>query len=112
MKEKLAAYTAALNRYDFDAVEAMFAEDAVYISPGIGGEIKTRAAIMAAFRSYFRQHTDQVNIDEDIVLADAQTIRSRWRLKASTSNRSGSQRIYFNTERLIVRIEVEDEGSY
>jgi len=108
MKEKLAAYTEALNRFDLDSVERMFAGDAVYVSPGLGGEIKTRAAIMAAFRDYFRQHTDQTNEDEAIEQLDELTLQSRWRLKSSASNRSGKQRITFNDEGLIMRIVVKD----
>ncbi len=109
MKERLAAYTAALNRYDLDAVEQVFAEDAVYVSPGLGGEFNGRAAIVAAFRDYFRQHTDQVNTDEDVRQVGEHTLQSRWRLQSSSSNRSGRQRIMFNTDGLISRIDVNDD---
>jgi ketosteroid isomerase-like protein len=109
MNEKLAAYTAALNRYDLDAVEKMFAEDAVYVSGGVGGEIRTRSSIIQAFHAYFHQHTDQVNLDEDVVQLDECTSISRWQLKSSKSTRSGMQRISFNNQGLIVRIEVEDD---
>jgi len=109
LAHRLAAYTAALNRYDLDAVEQMFAADAAYVSPGIGGEITGRAAIMAAFREYFRQHTDQVNKDEDVLQMDEHTLQSRWHLKSAKSNRSGRQRITFTAAGLIARIEVEDD---
>jgi len=109
VKEKLAAYTAALNRYDLDAVERMFTADAVYVSPGVGGELKGRPTIMAAFRAYFRQHTDQMNKDEDVRLMDEHTLQSRWHLKSAKSNRSGRQRITFTAAGLIARIEVEDD---
>ena len=105
----LADYTAALNRYDFNAVESMFAESAVYVSPGLNGEIKGRAAIMAAFRSYFAEHADQVNIDEDVRALDANTLQARWRLESSKSKRSGMQIINFNAEGEIQRIAVLDD---
>ena len=109
MKARLAQYTTALNRNDLGAVADMFAEDAVYISPGVGGEVNGRAAIMAAFRDYFRQHTDQVNTDEDAHQVDEHTLQSRWRLKSSNSSRSGIQRMVFTAAGLITRIEVEDD---
>jgi hypothetical protein len=105
---RLAEYTAALNRYDLDAVEQMFAEGAVYLSTGVGGEIKGRAAIMDAFRAYFAQHADQVNVDEDVRQLDEHTLEARWRLISSRSNRSGMQRITFGDEGMIARIEVAD----
>ncbi len=109
MREKLAAYTSALNVYDFDAVEQMFTEDAVYVSGGVGGEIRGRAAIIKAFRDYFHEHKDQVNRDEDVVQLDEHTIQSRWRLQSPTSTRSGKQKLTFSKEGLIGRIEVTDD---
>ena len=107
---KVAAYTAALNRYDLDAVEQMFAADAIYVSPGLGGEVKGRAAIIAAFRVYFRQHTDQVNTDENVQQIDGHRLQSRWHLKSAKSSRSGRQRMTFTEMGLITRIEVEDDA--
>ena len=109
MKKRLADYTAALNRYDLSAVEEMFAEDAIYISPGLHGAIHGRAAIIAAFRSYFAEHVDQVNVDEDARALDAHTLQARWRLESSKSKRSGKQIINFNAEGEIQRIEVLDD---
>ena len=109
MKQRLAAYTAALNRYDLSAVEEMFAEDAIYISPGLHGAIHGRAAIIGAFRSYFAEHVDQVNVDEDARALDAHTLQARWRLESSKSKRSGKQIINFNAEGEIQRIEVLDD---
>ena len=109
MKQRLAAYTAALNRYDLDAVGDMFAENAVYVSSGFNGEIKGRAAIIAAFRSYFAEHTDQVNIDEDMRVLDANRLQARWRLESSNSKRSGAQIISFDVQGKIQRIEVHDD---
>ena len=109
MKQRLAAYTAALNRYDLDAVESMFAENAVYMSPSLNGEIKGRAAIMEVFRSYFAQHTDQVNVDEDVRVLDANRLQARWRLESSKSKRRGTQIISFDADCKIQHIEVQDD---
>ena len=109
MKQRLAAYTAVLNRYDLDAVGDMFAENVVYVSLGLNDEIKGRAAIMEVFRSYFAQHTDQVNVDEDMRVLDANRLQARWRLKSSKSKRSGTQIISFDVQGKIIRIEVRDD---
>ena len=109
LKALLADYTTALNRYDLGVVADMFAEDAVYVSPGVGGEINGRVAIMSAFKDYFRQHTDQVNRDEDVQQVDENTLQARWHLQSSSSTRSGTQRISFNAAGLIARIEVQDD---
>ena len=105
----LADYTAALNCYDLETVENMFSESAVYVSPGLNGEIKGRAAIRAAFRRYFAEHPDQVNVDEEARALDAHTLQARWRLESSKSKRSGNQIINFNAEGRIQRIEVRDD---
>ena len=105
----LADYTAALNRYDLETVENMFSENAVYVSPGLDGEIKGRSAIMEAFRRYFAEHQDQVNFDEDAGALDANTLQARWRLASSKTKRSGKQIINFNAEGEIQRIEVLDD---
>lgn len=109
MKQRLAAYTAALNRYDLDAVGDMFAENAVYVSSGLNGEIKGRAAIISAFRSYFAEHIDQVNVDEDMRVLDANRLQAHWRLESSKSKRSGTQIISFDVQGKIQRIEVHDD---
>ena len=106
---RLGAYTAALNRFDMDAVEQMFAEDAVYASPGLTHEMQGRGAIMAAFRAYFEKHPDQVNEDFDILALDAQTVEARWTLKSSRSHRTGTQRITYDEAGRMIRVEVSDD---
>lgn len=105
----LAAYTDALNRYDLDAVEHMFAEDAVYASPGLAHEMRGRKAIMSAFRNYFAEHTDQINEDLDIQVLDSKTVECRWTLRSLKSQRSGVQRVVFNATDQIARIDVSDD---
>ena len=114
MKERLAAYTAALNRYDLSAVEEMFAEDAVYISPGLHEALHGRAAIMAAFRIYFADHIDQANVDKNVRMINATDIQSDWSLTATNArtgeivSRKGTQVMTFNSEDRIALIQVLD----
>ena len=112
MKEVLAAYTAALNRYDFTAVENLFAENAIYMSSGFRGELHGRVAIMTAFRAYFAEHTNQVNEENNVRVIGANLIQSDWSLSATNSvngkfvQRKGTQVITFNNEGRIALIQV------
>ena len=108
-------YHAALNANDLEKVSAMFADDAVYVSPGLNGEIKGRAAIMQSMRSYFAEFADQISTDESVTLTAPFTVRSFWYLKATSnktgnaSERRGSEFVTFNEESLIIRVEVSDD---
>ncbi len=110
----LAEYTAALNRYDLGAVENMFAENAVYVSPGLNGEVTGRTAIMQAFRAYFADHTDQVNVDWNVKVIGNKKIQSDWSLTATkvhtgeAVSRQGSQVMTFDGEDRIARVQVLD----
>ena len=113
-KARLLAYTAALNRFDFDTVEALFAPDAVYVSAGVGGTIVGRQAIMLAFKVYFAEHPDQVNEDSNIQLLGPNAIKADWKLRATNIKsgmhiqRRGTQIVSFDAQGKIVRIEVFD----
>lgn len=107
-------YHEALNRYDPAVVKPMFAEDAVYVSPGIAGRITGRDRIIAAFDAYFAEHPDQQAEDDDISHAGAFAARSRWRLQATARStgrairRAGAETVTFDSAGLIVLVEVED----
>lgn len=111
--ELLHRYHAALNDVDLDRVESMFAENAEYLSPGIGA-ISSRTAIIAAMRSYFAEYPDQVSIDDRVEAVGTDRARSQWRLKATSKStgeayvRRGTETIRFTSEGLILRVEVED----
>jgi ketosteroid isomerase-like protein len=108
-----AEYHDALNRYDFAEIEQMFAEDAEYHSPGIGG-LYGRHDIMAAMKSYFAEFTDQVSSDENLELVAERSVRTQWKLQATTKSsgrlvkRQGVETITFNEKGLISVVEVED----
>ncbi len=68
-------YHAALNNFDFAAIEKMFAEDAEYHSTGIGagvGGLYGRSAIMEAMKAYFTEFSDQVSADDSIEAIEPQ----------------------------------------
>ena len=106
-------YHAALNAYDPAIVTPMFADDAVYDSPGVGA-LEGRDAIIAAFTRYLDEYADQQAVDDEIVAVGDSAARSRWRLIA-TSRRSGKrlercgvETITFSSGGLIARVEVRD----
>jgi ketosteroid isomerase-like protein len=111
----LKKYHAALNGFDLDSVAKMFAENAVYISPGLKGEIKGRDLIMHAMREYFLEYDDQISTDESISTIDLTAAKSVWHLSAINSKtgkktmRSGVEIITFDSNNLIVRVEVSDQ---
>lgn len=110
----LAHYHAALNAYDEGTVKAMFAEDAVYVSPGVKGRIAGRDAIIAAFTAYFAEHPDQHAIDDEVTRVGADAVRSRWRLEATARStgrrvaRRGTETVRFGADGLIRHVEVTD----
>jgi len=110
----LRRYHAALNAYDARTVSPMFAEDAVYVSPGIDGRIAGRDAIIAAFTRYFAEHPDQHAIDEEVALVATNSVRSVWRLEATARStgrrvtRRGTETVRFGDDGLIRHVEVED----
>lgn len=110
----LRRYHEALNGYDAQAVKAMFAEDAVYVSPGVNGRLQGRDAIIAAFSAYFAEHPDQLAIDDAVEQLGPDGVRSRWRLTATARStgqavtRRGSETIRFRPDGLIAHVEVTD----
>ena len=110
----LRRYHDALNDYDERTVKAMFAEDAIYVSPGVSGRIAGRDAIIAAFSAYFAEHPDQHAVDDAIMPLGSRSARSSWRLEATARSsgtavrRSGSETIHFDDAGLILRVEVQD----
>lgn len=111
---RLLAYHTALNAFDLGAVEAMFAVDAQYISPGLQGAVQGRTAIMNAMRDYFAENADQHAEDAEIVELVPHVVRSRWSLSAISSKtgkvttRHGTEVVTFNAAGLIQRVEVFD----
>lgn len=107
-------YHAALQPYDAAIVKAMFAPDARYVSPGVGGAIEGREAIIAAFTAYFAEHPDQHSVDDGVTAIAPDTAQAEWSLKATTAStgkpyvRRGRETICFDAQGLIVQVTVED----
>jgi ketosteroid isomerase-like protein len=111
-RKRLEEYHAALDRLDFEAIEAMFAPDAVYISNGVGS-LKGRKAILAAFREYFGEYRHEESVDSRIETLGSNEVRSHWRLKARDRSgkvirREGIETVWFSDDGLIVTILVDD----
>jgi hypothetical protein len=110
----LIRYHAALDSYDAGRVRPMFAENARYVSPGVGGAIVGRDAIIAAFSAYFAEHPDQHAVDNDVEAISADTARAGWRLTATSAStgapyeRRGWETIRFDEAGLIADVLVED----
>ncbi|TWF57181.1 nuclear transport factor 2 family protein [Neorhizobium alkalisoli] len=107
----------AINAIDFAAIEEFFAEDATYVSNGVG-DLKGRAEIMAAIRGYFADYPDQEADDELIELVSPMAARAVWSLTATHSGtgkpleRRGEETITFNEEGRVVRVEVTDYQAF
>ncbi len=106
-------YYAALSNFDYAALEKIFAEDAEYHSSGIGG-LYGRPAIIEAMRAYFHEFSDQVSTNDSIELLGDMSVRTHWRLHATTKSsgrkvtRQGVEIIHFNPKGLIATVEVKD----
>jgi hypothetical protein len=108
-------YYTALNSFDYAALEKLFTEDAEYHSSGIGGGgLYGRPAIIEAMKAYFHEFSDQVSTNDSIELLGENTVRTHWRLQATTKSsgrkvkRQGIETIHFNPKGLITIVEVQD----
>ena len=114
MIDRVIAYTAALNRFDLDAVEMMFAENAIYISGGHGGAFHGRQAITQALREYLAEHPNQVAVDKHLKKIGFNDVQSDWTLTATNTRtgksilRRGIQVFTFNDEGQIRVVQVLD----
>jgi uncharacterized protein (TIGR02246 family) len=110
----LKRYHAALNAFEFYAVADMFAVDAVYVSPGLNGEISGRQKIKAAMQEYFAEFADQVSVDEEIEQLNDFEVRTIWNLQATSVktglqlSRRGEELVTFNSDSKITRVQVRD----
>jgi Domain of unknown function (DUF4440) len=111
----LRRYHSAQNAFDMARVESMFAENAVYVSPALSGELKSRSVIMMAMRKHFAEYSNQVSRDQEIKQIDDYTVWSRWSLNATSAFsgakiiRKGTETIKFNSLGHIQSIEVKDD---
>jgi ketosteroid isomerase-like protein len=110
----LKTYHAALNAFELATVQRMFAINAVYVSPGLNGEIMGREKIMAAMQEYFAEFSDQVSVDEEIEQLNDFEVRTIWSLQATSIktrlhvSRRGEELVTFNSDSKITRVQVRD----
>jgi ketosteroid isomerase-like protein len=113
---RLIAYHDAINKLDFSTIEAIFAEDAVYDSGGLGGVVSGRGPIMDGFRRYFDAYPDQVAEDSVVEALDGLRVRSVWRLTATHKVtgeallRAGEEIVTFDETGRILRVDVTDRA--
>ncbi|MBL8584539.1 MAG: nuclear transport factor 2 family protein [Rhizobiaceae bacterium] len=111
--EAVRRYHDAINRLDYQALDDFFAQDAVYVSNGIG-TVSGKEAILASFRAYFAEYPDQVAVDDLIENISAVEARSVWRLAATSARtgqpliRSGEEIVRLDAEGRIERVYVRD----
>lgn len=108
-------YHAALNHYDAARIAPMFADGAVYVSPGVNGRLEGRERIIAAFSAYFAEYANQHSVDERIERLGPLMARSHWHLHATAGSsgkpvqRRGVETVSFDEAGLILKVEVEDK---
>jgi len=115
--EEIKRFHGAINALDFDAIESYFAEDATYVSNGVGS-LSGRADIMVAFRKYFDDYPDQTATDTLVEKLSPTAGRAVWSVRATHSKtgkplvREGEETITFNEDGRIARVEVIDYRAF
>ncbi|MBB4576242.1 nuclear transport factor 2 family protein [Rhizobium lentis] len=111
--EEIERFHAAINALDFPVIEGYFAEDATYVSNGVGS-LAGRSEIMAAFRRYFDDYPDQTAENSLVETLTPLSGRAVWSLRATHSKtgepliREGEETITFNAEGRIIHVDVTD----
>jgi ketosteroid isomerase-like protein len=112
----ITAYHAALNAHDVDLVETLMAENAQYVSAGLG-VVNGRVAIVAAMRSYFANYKDHKSWDEHVEATGAHSAHCTWRLTATEGKsgksiaRLGTEEVTFDGDALVLKVHVTDAGT-
>lgn len=103
------SYDAALAARDFAAAASHFADEAVYVSPGVGGTVTGRAAIRAMFEGFFARHPLAHWHNDRWFLrpGEAQAVSHEWELHVPGEQaRRGTETSWFDAAGLIIRLEV------
>src|SRR6478609_7330741 len=110
-------FHAAINDLDFPEIENWFAEDATYVSNGVGS-LAGRAEIMAAFRRYFDDYPDQTAFNTLVERVSPYAGRAVWSVRATHSKtgkplvREGEETITFNEDGRVTRVDVKDYQAF
>lgn len=106
-------FHSAINDLDFPEIENWFAEDATYVSNGVGS-LAGRTEIMAAFRRYFDDYPDQTAENSLVETLTPLSGRAVWSVRATHSKtgkpliREGEETITFNEDGKVTRVDVTD----
>jgi len=115
--EELKRFHGAVNALDFETIENYFAEDATYVSNGVGS-LSGRADIMVAFRKYFDDYPDQTAMDTLVEKVSPKAGRAVWSVRATHSKtgnplvREGEETITFNEDGRVTHVEVTDYRAF
>ncbi|OWV85123.1 nuclear transport factor 2 family protein [Rhizobium sp. R693] len=115
--EEIKRFHGAINALDFDTIENYFAEDATYVSNGVGS-LSGRADIMVAFHKYFDDYPDQTAMDTLVENVSPKAGRAVWSVRATHSKtgnplvREGEETITFNEDGRVTHVEVTDYRAF
>lgn len=111
--ERIELFHDAINRINYEEIENFFAENATYVSNGVG-DLAGRDAIMEAFRGYFDKYPDQTASNSLVETLTPLSGRAVWSVRATHSKtgqpliREGEETITFNEDGRVVRVDVTD----
>ena len=111
--ERVRLYFAAIEAIDFEAIEAFYADNATYVSNGVGS-LSGRQEIMAAIHRYFRDYPDQTSDTKSIERLTPLSARAVWSVRATHADtgkpliREGEETITFDEDGRVTSVEVTD----
>lgn len=102
-------YDALLARRDFEKLADLLADEVIYLSPGVG-HYRGKLAVMRMLRDFFAKHPAAAWENARWRLEQGEILHD-YRLTVPTAlpeqrNRRGTERMSFNAEGLISRIQV------
>lgn len=104
--ERAAAYVDASNEHDVDRIGTMLHADAVYHSTGVGSHCG-KDAILAMNKKFFAEFPDVRWSPANYRSIAGNGVEFDFEISLKGKLSSGVERVFFNTEGLILRVEVE-----
>lgn len=99
-------YVAASNAHDLTRVEALFADDAIYRSSGVGQHIGV-STIIDMMRTFFEANSDVHWGASNFRHLDNRGVEFDFTITLGGKSSSGVERLYFTADNTIRLIEVE-----
>ena len=104
--KRAAAYVEASNDHDVDRISTLLSKDAVYHSTGVGSH-RGKDAILAMNRKFFAEYPDVHWSPENYRSIAGNGVEFDFKISLKGKLSSGVERVFFDTEGLILRVEVE-----